>query len=75
MPCWTRQPWPHNLNQTVSGKAGAVHLALKAVGFKISIDDFGTGFSNLAQLSKLPYDCLKIDRSLVRDIASTHETR
>ncbi|MEW9612993.1 hypothetical protein AB3G45_03945 [Shinella sp. S4-D37] len=26
-PCWTRQPWPHNLNQTVSGKAGAVHTA------------------------------------------------
>lgn len=24
MPCWTRQQWPHNLNQTVSGKAGAV---------------------------------------------------
>ena len=24
MPCWTHQPWPHNLNQTVSGKAGAV---------------------------------------------------
>ena len=23
-PCWTRQPWPDNLNQTVSGKAGAV---------------------------------------------------
>lgn len=23
-PCWTCQPWPHNLNQTVSGKAGAV---------------------------------------------------
>ncbi|MBA8853762.1 NAD(P)-dependent dehydrogenase (short-subunit alcohol dehydrogenase family), partial [Ochrobactrum intermedium] len=25
MPCWTHQPWPRNLNQTVSGKAGAVH--------------------------------------------------
>ncbi|MGV2053009.1 ArsR/SmtB family transcription factor, partial [Agrobacterium sp. 22-209-1] len=23
-PCWTHQHWPHNLNQTVSGKAGAV---------------------------------------------------
>lgn len=23
-PCWTKQPWPHNLNQTVSGKSGAV---------------------------------------------------
>jgi putative transposase len=25
-PCWTHQHWPHKLNQTVSGKAGAVHL-------------------------------------------------
>ncbi|WP_210252792.1 hypothetical protein, partial [Agrobacterium vitis] len=27
-PYWTRQPWPHNLNQTVSGKAGAVQFSL-----------------------------------------------
>jgi hypothetical protein len=26
MPCWTRQPWPRNLNKTVSGKAGAVRF-------------------------------------------------
>ena len=26
MPCWTRQPWPHNLNQTASGKPGAVQF-------------------------------------------------
>ncbi|MCF3641983.1 hypothetical protein LXM94_18615, partial [Rhizobium sp. TRM95111] len=29
-PCWTYQPWPHNLNQTVSGKPGAVHAAAHA---------------------------------------------
>ncbi|WP_210252793.1 hypothetical protein, partial [Agrobacterium vitis] len=28
-PYWTRQPWPHNLNQTVSGKAGAVHTDIQ----------------------------------------------
>ena len=27
MPCWTSQPWPHNLNQTASGKPGAVQTA------------------------------------------------
>jgi len=26
MPCWTPQPWPHNLISTVSGKPGAVHI-------------------------------------------------
>lgn len=32
MPCWTHQPWPHNLNQTVSGKAGAVHSVIRTEG-------------------------------------------
>ncbi|MEJ1938621.1 EAL domain-containing protein, partial [Nostoc sp. NIES-2111] len=37
-------------------------------GIRIAIDDFGTGFSNISQLSRLPYDVLKIDRSLVSGI-------
>jgi EAL domain-containing protein (putative c-di-GMP-specific phosphodiesterase class I) len=40
---------------------------LKAMGVKISIDDFGTGFSSLSYLKRLPIDCLKIDQSFVRD--------
>jgi len=31
MPCWTRQPWPHNLNQTASGKPGAVQIVLQSL--------------------------------------------
>ena len=38
---------------------------LREAGFRIAIDDFGCGFSNLSQLSQLPFDCLKIDRSLI----------
>ncbi len=42
--------------------------AIKKMGIKIAMDDFGTGFSSLNLLKDLPIDTLKIDRSFVSDI-------
>jgi EAL domain-containing protein (putative c-di-GMP-specific phosphodiesterase class I) len=49
--------------------------ALKHRGIGLSIDDFGTGQSNLEYLEKLPSDELKIDKKFVQHMASSEESR
>ena len=41
---------------------------LRGLGCRISLDDFGTGFSSLSYIHRLKFDKLKIDRSFVADI-------
>ncbi|NVK33235.1 MAG: EAL domain-containing protein [Rhodobacteraceae bacterium] len=50
----------------VSGDAAmCIFKQLQERGYKVAIDDFGKGYSNIARLASLPFDFLKIDRSII----------
>lgn len=48
---------------------------LRSRGYQLSIDDFGTGFSSMLHLVRLPFNELKIDRTFVSEAASHEEAR
>jgi diguanylate cyclase (GGDEF)-like protein len=51
-----------------SDQATATLEAIKALGVKVSLDDFGSGYSSLGYLRQLDLDALKMDRSFVQGL-------
>ncbi|MGF1833267.1 EAL domain-containing protein [Photobacterium sanguinicancri] len=47
--------------------AGVINQ-IRALGISVSLDDFGTGFSSLAYLSRYDFDKIKVDRSLIQKL-------
>lgn len=48
---------------------------MNELGFSIFVDDFGTGYSSLSYLAKYPIHGIKIDRSFVRDLTKSPESK
>jgi EAL domain-containing protein (putative c-di-GMP-specific phosphodiesterase class I) len=53
-----------------AARSQQVMAALRRLGVRLSIDDYGTGYSSLAYLRALPVDELKLDRSFARNLTS-----
>lgn len=48
---------------------------LRAGGLRLALDDFGQGYSTMLAIAQVPFDALKIDRSLIANIATSRKSR
>lgn len=60
-----------NADLEVSGNAINEIIKLKKYGFKISIDDFGKGYSSINRVLKIPFDQIKIPKDFISDIPNS----
>ncbi len=52
-----------------AGKVDEAITRVASMGVKIALDDLGAGFSNLKRLAELPFDVIKIDQNIIKDLA------
>ncbi|WP_370612219.1 putative bifunctional diguanylate cyclase/phosphodiesterase [Klebsiella aerogenes] len=58
-----------------TGTAIALLTELRRKQITVALDDFGSGYSSLSYLHRLPFDCLKIDRNFVKDVLESEKSR
>lgn len=59
----------------LEGVGTRVLLRLVALGFRVSVDDYGSGWASLGHLARMPAMVLKIDRVFVRDVTTSERAR
>lgn len=59
---------PEDLLVAEAQRCGQILLALKSIGVRLALDNFGTGYSFLPSLKELPIDSLKVGREFVRTL-------
>jgi predicted signal transduction protein with EAL and GGDEF domain len=57
-----------------SSRALSILRRLKALGVKIAMDDFGTGYASLSSLQSFPFDKIKIDRTFIAGVDSNPQS-
>jgi EAL domain-containing protein (putative c-di-GMP-specific phosphodiesterase class I) len=56
-------------------RSATILRQLRELGVRISMDDFGTGFSSLSYLRNFPFDKIKIDQSFIRNLVEDQRSQ
>jgi len=69
-PCYRKAELTETVMMADAERALDVLTRLAALGVRLAVDDFGSGYSSLAYLKKLPVHELKMDKGFVRELTT-----